>query len=305
MTLNFPTSIYTNDDAETALGPNTVLTPTDGDTITIGSYGYTFDDDRVDSNGRWVLNSGSTYSLTGGATYTWDLYKWKASNIPDSSNVVQTSDNPSDGEVLTYNGTLGVNVWASATGGVTVQDEGTTLSTIGTTLNFTGNGVTATGTGSTKTINITDTNTTYSNATTTTAGLMSASDKNKLNSAITTSGGTINGSLTVNGTFIQDVNTAASSNNTITMDCDDGNYFTHTINANSTFATPTNPPNSSAYVMTLKLDHVSGSVTWWNSLYWPNNTAPVLTPGKKHLFVFVTDDSGTTWRGAALVDYTN
>jgi hypothetical protein len=119
MTLNFPTSIYTNDDAETALGPNTVLTPTDGDTITIGSYGYTFDDDRVDSNGRWVLNSGSTYSLTGGATYTWDLYKWKASNIPDSSTVVQTTSTPNSGDVLTYNNGV---VWAAPAGGISLTD---------------------------------------------------------------------------------------------------------------------------------------------------------------------------------------
>lgn len=66
--------------------------------------------------------SGQTYSLANGATYTWDGEKWKASNIPDSSDVVQTSDNPSDGEVLTYNGTLGVNVWAPATGGISLTD---------------------------------------------------------------------------------------------------------------------------------------------------------------------------------------
>ena len=39
-------------------------------------------------------------------------------------------------------------------GGVTVQDEGSSLSTLGTTLNFVGAGVTASGTGATKTITI-------------------------------------------------------------------------------------------------------------------------------------------------------
>ena len=39
-------------------------------------------------------------------------------------------------------------------GGVTIQDEGSSLSTLGTTLNFVGVGVTASGTGATKTITI-------------------------------------------------------------------------------------------------------------------------------------------------------
>ena len=124
MTLNFPKSIYTAAEATTASISPANASPSDGDTGTIGSYGFTFDDDRVDTNGRWVMNSGSTYSLTGGATYTWDLYKWKASNIPDSSTAVQTSDNPSDGEFLKYDGTLGVNVWAA--------DNNTTYSTVST-----------------------------------------------------------------------------------------------------------------------------------------------------------------------------
>ena len=162
MTLNFPKSIYTAAEATTASISPANASPSDGDPGTIGSYGFTFDDDRVDTNGRWVMNSGSTHSLTGGATYTWDLYKWKASNIPDSSSVVQTNDNPSDGEVLTYDGTLGVNVWSAASGGVTVKEEGTALTTDASSLNFVGNGVVASGTGADKTITITDTNTTYS-----------------------------------------------------------------------------------------------------------------------------------------------
>ena len=91
MTLNFPKSIYTAAEATAANISPANASPSDQDTGTIGSYGFTFDDDRVDSNGRWVMNNGSTYSLTGGATYTWDLYKWKASNIPDSSTAVQTT----------------------------------------------------------------------------------------------------------------------------------------------------------------------------------------------------------------------
>jgi hypothetical protein len=88
------------------------------------------------------------------------------------------------------------------------------------------------------------------------------------------------------------------------IDCSAGNYFTKTISANSTF-TFSNVPSSSAYAFTLELTHTSGTVTWPVSVEFPSGIVPILTTGKTHLFVFVTDDGGTRWRGAALVDYTN
>ena len=109
-------------------------------------------------------SNGTVHSLANGATYTYDGAKWKASNIPDSSSVVQTNDNPSDGEVLTYDGTLNAAVWSASSGGggVTVKEEGTALATAAASLNFVGTGVVASGTGADKTITITDTDTTYS-----------------------------------------------------------------------------------------------------------------------------------------------
>lgn len=105
-----------------------------------------------------------------------------------------------------------------------------------------------------------------------------------------------------------DLSGAMSSNITavsvLDIDCSKGNYFTKTINANSTF-TFSNAPSSRAYAFTLELTHTSGTVTWPTSVKWPSDTAPSLTAGKTHLFMFVTDDAGTRWRGAALVDYTN
>jgi hypothetical protein len=86
------------------------------------------------------------------------------------------------------------------------------------------------------------------------------------------------------------------------VDCSTGNYFTKTIAANSTF-TFSNPPASRAYAFTLELNHTSGTVTWPSSVKWVNNTAPNLTIGKTHLFVFVTDNAGTTWRGVANLNY--
>jgi hypothetical protein len=89
------------------------------------------------------------------------------------------------------------------------------------------------------------------------------------------------------------------------INCSLSNYFTKTIAANSTFTFSNVPVSGVAYSFTLELTHTSGTVTWPTSVAWPLNTAPTLTTGKTHLFIFVTDDGGTRWRGAFNVDYTN
>jgi len=88
------------------------------------------------------------------------------------------------------------------------------------------------------------------------------------------------------------------------VDCSTGNYFTKTISGNSTF-TFANVPTNCAYAFTLELTHSSGTVTWPASVKFPADTAPTLTTGKTHLFMFITDDGGTRFRGSSLVDYVN
>ena len=88
------------------------------------------------------------------------------------------------------------------------------------------------------------------------------------------------------------------------VNCSLGTYFTKTIAGNSTF-TFSNAPSGVAYAFTLELTHTSGTVTWPTSVKWPYNTAPTLTTAKTHLFTFLTDDGGTSWRGSALTNYTN
>lgn len=101
----------------------------------------------------------------------------------------------------------------------------------------------------------------------------------------------------------------AQTTNTITavaalnIDCSAGDYFTKTINANSTF-TVSNIPSGKAYGFTLELVHTSGTITWFSGVKWSNGAAPSLTTGKTHLFMFVTSNGGTTWYGAALPNYT-
>jgi len=88
------------------------------------------------------------------------------------------------------------------------------------------------------------------------------------------------------------------------IDCSSGNYFTKTISGISTF-TFANVPSSGAYSFTLELTHTSGTVSWPTSVKWPSDTAPTLSTGKTHLFMFLTDDGGTRFRGSSLVDYVN
>ena len=90
------------------------------------------------------------------------------------------------------------------------------------------------------------------------------------------------------------------------VDCSLGNYFTKTITGATTFTFDNVPASGVAYgfVMELTLNG-SNAVTWPGSVKWPKDTAPTITDGKTQMFVFVTDNGGTRWRGSSLVDYTN
>lgn len=110
-----------------------------------------------------------------------------------------------------------------------------------------------------------------------------------------------NGGLTVDGPYEQ----AAEAVAALDIDQNTGNYFTKTINANSTFTFSNPPASGTVGSFTLELTHTSGTVTWPASVKFPADTAPTLTTGKTHLFMFVTDDGGTRYRGAALADYVN
>lgn len=113
-----------------------------------------------------------------------------------------------------------------------------------------------------------------------------------------TTGGVINGRLEHNGPYQSNIILLGSD----IIDVSQGNYFTRTINANTTFVF-TNPPSGKAFGFTLEVNHTSGAITWPSSVRWPENTAPALTIGRTHVFVFFTDEAGALWRGAALRDY--
>lgn len=87
----------------------------------------------------------------------------------------------------------------------------------------------------------------------------------------------------------------------LNVDCSLGNHFTKTIATNSTFTFSNVPSGSYAFV--LEVENTSGTITWPAAVKWPEDTAPVLSTGKTHLFIFITDDSGSRWRGVAAVNY--
>jgi hypothetical protein len=101
---------------------------------------------------------------------------------------------------------------------------------------------------------------------------------------------------------IAQVATAAGA---LDLDLNTSNYFTKTISGNSTFTFSNPAASGTVTAFTLELTHSSGTVTWPSSVKWNADTAPTLTTGKTHLFMFVTDDGGSRYRGSALVDYVN
>lgn len=112
---------------------------------------------------------------------------------------------------------------------------------------------------------------------------------------------TMNAGISVDGPYEQAVEIVSA----LDIDLATGNYFTKTINGNSTFTFSSPPASGTACSFTLELTHTSGTVTWPTSVKFPADTAPTLTTGKTHLFIFVTDDGGYCYRGAALADYVN
>ena len=112
---------------------------------------------------------------------------------------------------------------------------------------------------------------------------------------------TITTTLDVDGAYTSSVSAVAA----LDIDLSASNYFTKTINGNSTFTFSNPPASGTVGSFTLELTYTSGTITWPGSVYWngTGQTAPTITAGKVQLFVFSTRDGGTTYRGAVLADY--
>lgn len=109
---------------------------------------------------------------------------------------------------------------------------------------------------------------------------------------------TFTGAPYVNGSYRGNI---VSMGGTV-IDCSLGNFFTVTLGGSVSF-TVSNAPSSRSYAFTLEVVHTTGTITWFSGVVWPNGTAPTLTTGKTHLFMFHTDNGGATWRGSSLINY--
>ena len=112
---------------------------------------------------------------------------------------------------------------------------------------------------------------------------------------------TTSGGVKITG---QQVSNVTAISGTV-IDCSLGNYFTKTITGATAFTFTNIPASGTEYSMTVELDlNGNNGVTWPASVTWSADTAPSITDGKTQLFMFVTVDGGTKWRGGTLVDYT-
>jgi hypothetical protein len=102
-----------------------------------------------------------------------------------------------------------------------------------------------------------------------------------------------------NETYAAVTSTSAST----TVNCENGNAFSHTLTENTTFTFSSPPASGTAYSMSIEIIQdasASGyTVTWPSSVDWPAATAPTLTAtaSAKDVFVFYTRDGGTTFYG--------
>ena len=107
--------------------------------------------------------------------------------------------------------------------------------------------------------------------------------------------------LDVDGAYTSSVSAVAA----LDIDLSASNYFTKTISGNSTFTFSNPPASGTVGSFTLEVNYTGGDILWPGSVYWNGNgqTAPEITAGKVQLYMFVTRDGGTTYRGALLADY--
>ena len=112
---------------------------------------------------------------------------------------------------------------------------------------------------------------------------------------------TVTTTLDVDGAYTSSVSAVAA----LDIDLSVSNYFTKTIAGDSTFTFSNPPASGTVGSFTLEVNYSSGNITWPGSVYWngAGQTAPTITAGKVQLYMFVTRDGGTTYRGALLADY--
>ena len=109
------------------------------------------------------------------------------------------------------------------------------------------------------------------------------------------SGGTMTGNVALKTTTMTRVDMSSAT----AIDQAEGNYFTKTVAANTTFTITNVPSGTVASGFILELTNGGAyTTTFPASVKWAGGVAPTLTASGVDVLVFITDDAGTTWRGA-------
>ena len=110
-----------------------------------------------------------------------------------------------------------------------------------------------------------------------------------------------NGVVTFDNGKIEESTAVTSSSNAATINLRDGDNFTHTLteNVTYTFSNPAASGKVSAFTLKVVQDSSARTITWPGSVDWAAATAPTLTAtsGGVDVFVFFTNDGGTTYYG--------
>lgn len=110
-----------------------------------------------------------------------------------------------------------------------------------------------------------------------------------------------NGVVTFDNGTAGESTTITSSSNAATLNLRDSDNFVHDLTENVTY-TFSNPPSSGKVaVFTLKVIQgaTARTITWPTSVDWAGGTTPTLSTGDDDvdIFVFLTNDGGTTYYG--------
>ena len=110
-----------------------------------------------------------------------------------------------------------------------------------------------------------------------------------------------NGVVTFDNGTITENTAITSSSGTATLNLRDGDSFSHTLteNVTYTFSNPAASGKVSMFNIKVTQDSTARTITWPSSVDWPSSEAPTLTTtsGAVDVFVFFTNDGGTTYYG--------
>jgi hypothetical protein len=119
----------------------------------------------------------------------------------------------------------------------------------------------------------------------------------------TTTPAVITGSLIITGsllthTYALITSSLGNASGSMSINLTNANYFTAVASASTTWTFNNPPTNRSVGFVLLLVSGGAVTQTWPATVRWPNGSAPVLTPsGGVDVLTFITDDTGTNWRG--------